>query len=421
VNAYIAPDEILTRPASSNLETASVSQPACTAIQISLFLLLESWGIRPEAVVGHSSGEIAAAFALGALGFEDCMKIAYQRGVASMLLKESHPKLHGAMLALGASEAEAEILLKEVKSKTAVIACINSPSSVTLSGDDTAITEAESIVTQRGLFNRRLRVDVAYHSHHMQLVASSYRSTIDNIVPSATQKAKMFSSLTGKQVDPLTLDASYWTGNLTSQVKFNQALQALHESLTGVESSERESIVLVEIGPHAALEGPAKQTLKFLGGKASSTEYFSALFRKQDSVTRTQQLASSLFMRGCDVNFDAINSVAGGYTRKTVLTDLPPYAWKHAEKYWYESRISKNHREKIYRRHDLLGSLTNNYNSLEPTWRNILDIEQVPWLRDHRVQANSVFPLAGYLVMAIEAAHQRAELRNFNFADSKNA
>lgn len=391
-------------------------------MQISLVLLLDSWGVRPEAVVGHSSGEIAAAFAVGTLTFEDCMQLAYQRGVASMLVKEASPKLSGAMLALGASEGEAEGLLGDVKTKTVVIACINSPSSVTISGDGTAIAETESLASQRGLFNRRLRVDVAYHSHHMELVSDSYRSSINHLVPSATTRGRMFSSLTGEEVDPLTLDASYWTSNLTSPVRFNQALQALHNSLTKEESSERQPNLLIEIGPHSALEGPIKQTLKFMGLKASSTEYFPSLVRKSDAVTQMQRLASNLFMRGTEVSFDAVNCTMVKQSQNIVLTDLPPYPWKHSEKYWYESRVSRNYRSKSYRRHDILGSLTNDSNDLAPTWRNILDIEQVPWLRDHKVQANSVFPLAGYLVMAIEAAHQRAERRNFSkFRQSTDA
>lgn len=412
--------ELSTEPSRSRLGEAAISQPACSAIQVALTLLLKSWGIEPQAVVGHSSGEIAAAFAAGAVSLEDAMLLAYQRGVASMNLGTEHPELHGSMLAVGASQKEAQTLVQEVEDDLdddfeAVVACVNSPSSVTISGDSAAITEVAARAADKGLFNRALKVDMAYHSRHMEVVAEGYHSTIASLQLKLESKVRFFSALAGHEVGTDMLDAAYWTNNLTAPVQFEQALEALQKAMAVEESAEPQKTVLIEIGPHSALEGPVKQTLKGLGSQAASTEYVASLIRNKDAVVQLQKTASSIFMYGHHIELDAVNHASKGGMKPRVLTDLPSYAWKHTEKYWYESRVSRNHRLRQFPRHDLLGSLTTDYNDLEPTWRNVLDIEQTPWLRDHRVQSSSVFPLAGYLVMAIEAAHQKAILKNFDF------
>ena len=419
-------EELSTEPSKSRLGEAVISQPACSAIQVALTLLLKSWGVEPQAVVGHSSGEIAAAFAAGAVSLEDAMLLAYQRGVASMNLGTEHPELHGSMLAVGASQKEAQTLVQEVEDDLddeveAVVACVNSPSSVTISGDSAAITEIAARAADKGLFNRALKVDMAYHSRHMEMVAEKYHATIAHLQLESQSKVRFFSALAGHEVSSSMLDTAYWTNNLTAPVQFEQALEALQKAMAVEESAEPQKTVLIEIGPHSALEGPVKQTLKGLGSQAASTEYVATLIRNKDAVLQLQQTASSIFMHGHRIELEAVNQVSKGAMKPKVLTDLPSYAWKHTEKYWYESRVSRNHRLRQFRRHDLLGSLTTDYNDLEPTWRNVLDIEQTPWLRDHRVQSNSVFPLAGYLVMAIEAAHQKAILKDFEFSKYPNA
>jgi acyl transferase domain-containing protein len=152
---------------STQVNAAHISQPACTAVQLALVELFRSWKIAPTAVVGHSSGEIAAAYSAGIINFEDAMTIAYHRGRLIPILKERYPALDGCMMAVGAGATEILPMLERVPSSLgeARIACVNSPSSVTISGDATAVAEVQKLIeeTHPGTFARRLAVDTAYH------------------------------------------------------------------------------------------------------------------------------------------------------------------------------------------------------------------------------------------------------------------
>ncbi|KAI9737711.1 MAG: hypothetical protein M1818_005715 [Claussenomyces sp. TS43310] len=409
-------DELSKDAESSIIEQAYVSQSSCTAIQIALVRLLSAWGIHPAAVVGHSSGEIAAAFAAGILSLEACMTIAYHRGLATMNLKSRFPELRGSMLAVGAGADEVQPLLQGIEGGRVVIACVNSPSSITASGDEEAITELQRRVEEKRLFNRKLRVDMAYHSHHMELVADDYLASLENIQPRKSSGPAYFSSVTGLEVDGSDLQPSYWVTNLTSPVQFTQALHNMCLSLNEVVSSQHQTSILVELGPHAALEGPIKQTLKASGATLSRVEYAPTLIRNKDAVDTMQELGAILCTRGLQLNYSAINFPRSRDKVTGLLTDLPRYPWQHTTRYWHESRISNNHRfSRQWPRNDILGALADDSNDLEPRWRNIIRLEDMPWLRDHQIQSNIVFPMAGYVTMAMEAAFQRAMTRNIKF------
>ncbi|KAK6067118.1 polyketide synthase [Seiridium cupressi] len=409
-------DELSKDAESSFVSQAYISQPACTAIQIALVRLLSSWGIRAAGVVGHSSGEIAGAFAAGILSLKDCMKIAYYRGLASVDFKAKHPNLHGSMMAIGAGPDDVQPLLKGLKTGRVVIACINSPSSITASGDEEAITELQSLVEEKGYFNRKLRIDMAYHSHHMELVADDYLAALKDIQPRNASEARYFSSVTGLEISASDLGASYWVKNLVSPVQFAQSLRNMCLAFGKSTPSRQENIVLVEVGPHAALEGPVKQTLKAGGTTMSSAEYAPTLVRNKDAIETMQQLGASLCTRGHHVNFEAINFPRSRDKTMGLLTDLPRYPWQHTTRYWHQSRIGDNRRFiRQFPRNDILGALADDSNDLEPRWRNVIRLEDMPWLRDHQIQSNIVFPMAGYVTMAMEAAFQRANSRNLKF------
>ncbi|KAK3315828.1 putative polyketide synthase [Apodospora peruviana] len=396
-----------------------ISQPACTAIQIALVRLLSSWGIHPAAVVGHSSGEIAAAFAAGVLSLKACMKIAYHRGLAAVEFKKKYADLTGSMMAVGASPEDVEPLLKTLKSGRAVVACINSPSSITISGDEAAITELQPLVEEKGFFNRKLRVGMAYHSHHMELMADDYLASMKDIQPrKSSGSVRFFSSVTGLELDTPELGASYWVKNLVSPVQFTQALRsmclALNEAIKI--SSQQSNSILVEIGPHGALEGPVKQTLKAAGAALSSVEYAPTLIRNKNAVEAMHQLGATLCTRGQRLDFETVNFPRSRDKTMGLLTDLPRYPWQHTTRYWHQSRIGDNHRFiRQFPRNDILGALADDSNDLEPRWRNVIRLEDMPWLRDHQIQSNIVFPMAGYVTMAMEAAFQRATQRNVKF------
>ncbi|KAJ5577871.1 type I iterative polyketide synthase [Penicillium hispanicum] len=385
----------------SEINSPHISQPACTALQIALTDLLGSWGIRPSSVVGHSSGEIGAAYAVGVYSLEAAMTLAYRRGQMTQLLKGSFPLLQGTMIAVGAGSEAVRPMLKTLGSY-ATIACVNSPSSVTVSGDASAIDELEAVLQSKQLFNRKLKIDVAYHSDHMKNVAKAYLSAIESIKPSSSATATFFSSVTGDVAEPSELGASYWVQNLISPVLFANAISRM------CADEETRPNLLVELGPHSALKGPILDTLRDVGSVASKIAYTPTVVRNVDTAQSMLNAAGAVFVRGGSLNITEVNFPSSGGRTRSFLTDLPRYPWQRGTKYWHESRIAQKHCARDGVRNDLLGAQAIYSNDLEPTWRNIVRLDDIPWLRDHKMQGMNVYPIAGYLSMAIEAARRRA-------------
>ncbi|TVY13419.1 Reducing polyketide synthase PKS2 [Lachnellula arida] len=395
----------------SAVNEAHVSQPACTAIQIALTDLLRSWGVSPTAVAGHSSGEIAAAYAAGILPLDSCMAISYQRGMSIVSLKKKFPDLKGMMMAVGGSKEDVYPLISQLKAKEVRIACFNSPSSLTLSGDESAIDELQTMIEQKQMFNRKLQVDVAYHSHHMKLIAEEYQESLRTLVPPKTTNVKFFSALLGHLVDGSKLQSSYWVDNLTQSVRFSEALTEMCAPADGHKTGVN---MLVELGPHSALAGPVKQILKTCGPNAMKIPYVSALVRNKDAVETAVNMAGTLFVKGAKLDLGAVNFPR---PRKppTLLVDIPRYPWNHQTKYWHESRMTQKHRNRSTPRNDILGSLAVYSNDLEPTWRNTIRIDDLPWLRHHKIQGLTLFPMSGFVAIAVEAASQRAASSGTDF------
>nr|AEJ54468.1 reducing polyketide synthase [Dolichousnea longissima]AEJ54469.1 reducing polyketide synthase [Dolichousnea longissima] len=405
--SYNLRDEILKDADLSRLGQASVSQPACTAIQIALVLMLRSWGVRPATVTGHSSGEIAAAFAADALSLQSCMAIAFHRGEAAARLQKEHPEIKGGMLALGVSEGVATSLINDLGlAGSVVVACINSPSSITVSGDVNGIDRLQSEAAHRALFSRRLHVDVAYHSHHLKWISDSYRSALKGIRPAQSAGVQFVSSLTGVPISTLVLGPTYWVSNLVSQVKFLPAIEEVH--------SRSKVDILVEIGPHSALAGPVQEILDMELRSPQKTEYLPTLKRNANALQSALQLASALLVKGCAIDLSAVNHIRG--KKPAVLVDLPTYPWNHEHSYWHETRLSYNHRHRKFGRSDILGVEAVDSNDIEPRWRNLIELDNLPWLRDHKVQSDVVCPMTFFLTMAMEAVHQRAVTKGILFS-----
>ncbi|KAF2119203.1 putative polyketide synthase [Lophiotrema nucula] len=392
----------------TRVNQAHISQPSCTAIQLALIELLRSWDVVPTAVIGHSSGEIAAAYAARILSVDSAMQIAYHRGRLVPVLKERYPDLQGTMMAIGCGKEEVDPLIQQLSQREARIACYNSPQSLTISGDSPAIVELGEMLEDKQIFNRRLIIETAYHSHHMELVAEDYLDSIQHLPTPEKSDVRFFSSLTGKLASHSELNPSYWVSNLTSPVRFAQALTHMvaptGDFSTGVD-------MIVEIGPHSALQGPIKQTLKTVGGAAEKIPYATTLARKKDAVDTMLDLASTLFCKGSQLNFANIN-FAKSLKIPSLLVDLPRYPWNHSNTYWHESRIAKLHKNRENPRHDILGTLANYSNDLEPTWRNIVRLDDLPWLRHHKIQGLTIFPISGFVGMVIEAAAQQAKSKD---------
>ncbi|KAL9091407.1 MAG: hypothetical protein Q9165_004793 [Trypethelium subeluteriae] len=385
--------------------TAELSQTLTTCVQIALVDMLAAWNIRPGVVNGHSSGEIAAAYAAGALSKQDCIKLAYFRGLAAAELCNGVSKYQGGMLALGVGYIHAQNVIARVRDGEIKVACMNSPGSVTLSGDMHAIQSAKRLADDLGIFARLLKVDVAYHSHHMKAVEQAYTHGIGTIRPNHNADISFASSLRGRVVAPSELSERYWVENLLEPVNFTKGIEQL-SSKPYPDRPDWRPDVIIEIGPHPALRQPALQTIKS-ADMGEDLSYLATLKRDESGVESVLSLASQLFVKGLPISLGAINDTAGHGALPQVLHDLPTYSWMHNAEYSANSRLAENKLFQKHPQHDLLGQLTSESTPLHMTWRNVLNVSSmVPWLADHRLQGDIVFPGACYVSMAIEAKHR---------------
>ncbi|TLD16759.1 uncharacterized protein PgNI_02150 [Pyricularia grisea] len=422
---------LLEPPESSSINLASRSQPVCTAVQLALVRLLRDWGIAPEFVVGHSSGEIAAAYAAGRLTARQAIAVAYYRGYAV-----ERNTMIGAMMAAGLSQDEADEDISALGLTGKIrVACVNSPESVTISGDTDGIETYKAVLDGRGVFARLLKTDGrAYHSHHMAAIGGLYedlvvealataavQNDLDDTPPKNSSPAQWISSVTGEVVgdEMPTAEPSYWRANLESPVLFAQVIEKL--------LSPGKPVHLIEVGPHSALEMPIKQTRTKVGIDPAKTPYNSALLRGKNSTTTMLTLAGELFLHGHSVAFGAVNdsnyhpssrylSTKPGMLLSTgrqpqVLTDLPKHVWDYDGGAGFnEPRSSVEWRNRTHARHDLLGSRVLGGDGITRQWRNVLRAADVAWLVGHKLDTTTVLPAAGYLAMAIEAVCQTAGL-----------
>ncbi|TPX07104.1 uncharacterized protein E0L32_010999 [Thyridium curvatum] len=394
-------EELMRDAKSTRVSEVELSQPISVALQLCLVELLTSWDVRPAAVTSHSSGEIAAAYAVGALSFREALGVVYHRG----RLGAKHRKLStvpGGMLAVGLGPNKAREYLLNDK---VVVACINSPDSVTLSGDLQPVEEVLARLEADGVFARKLKVPLAYHSHHMQSMAPEYAEVLRSIASARPgwTGALFTSPVTGKFVmSPQILPPEHWVENLTNPVLFSQAFREMcfgqNPATSNVAPDEptRNVDAVVEIGAHGTLAGPINQILKAEG---AALPYATCLRRSENAVETMQELACNLIEWGYPVKLKDVNS-PNNEVRKLV-DDLPTYAWNHKTRYWLEPRISREIRNPRFPPHELVGSPLAGGNGAMPTWRN-LQLGDVAWLKDHRVNSAVVVGAATFVSMAVE-------------------
>ncbi|PVH82728.1 polyketide synthase [Cadophora sp. DSE1049] len=395
--------ELLKNEKESIINLPKISQPLCTALQVALVDLLDHWDVRSYSLAGHSSGEIAAAYALGAISRSDAWKLAYHRGRLTSDIAALSPGLRGRMMAVALSKEAAESFLLEVNNGVAIVACINSPENVTISGDESAILDLEERLQGEGVFARRLKVETAYHSSHMRVIENQYLQAISDVrtQESATGRT-MFSSVTGTLVKSEQLGPAYWARNLVSPVRFSEAVQSL------LRSKGTKADVLLEIGPSGVLQGPLKQILDGEGKPKSRPSYISMLFRGKDAVVTSMEMAGTLFALGHPIDLGKVNTryMSNDPLNPQVLSDLPTYPWNHTKTYWHESHIGAAHRFRKFGRQDLIGSPSADSTPFEPRWRGFIRVSENPWVLDHQVQNTIIYPAAGMMSMVLEAAQQ---------------
>lgn len=399
--AWSLVDELVRQEDATRINIAALSQPLCTAVQIALVDLLSSLGVSFHAVVGHSSGEIAAAYAAGVLSARDAMLISYYRGLSAHLASGKNGE-KGMMMAVGMTRAEASALCARDDIKGRIwVAASNAPSSVTLSGDADAVKALQAELAAEKKFARLLVVDTAYHSAHMEKPAAQYMADLAGcgIEPRQRSSTVWVSSVYADGTEPSIkeLKGSYWRDNMVKAVSFHEAVGLALASQGPFDSA-------VEVGPHPALKGPVQQTVKAATGGALS--YSGLLDRKKDD-----RHAFAEFL-GFTWNYFGTNAIdwrplALNSTQPNLLSsriELPSYPWDHSQMYFRESRIAHQYQYREQGPHELLGVRTRDDTEFELRWRNILKLETVPWIQHHKFQGQALLPASAYCVLALDAA-----------------
>ena len=400
--------ELLADDTSSRIQEAAISQPLCTAVQILLVNLLRLGGVEFDAVVGHSSGEIAAAYAAGHITSRDAICIAYYRGLHLGVAASPHGGgIKGAMLAVGSSiEDMTDLCADEEFSGRITIAAHNSSSSVTISGDDDAIAELQVILDDEKKFNRRLKVDRAYHSRHMLPCFAPYVASLRScaITPLKPQgKCVWFSSVYGRlSSSDMHLADEYWAENMIKPVLFADAV-TLAANMFSFD-------LALEVGSHPALKGPVSQTIQDATEKDVS--YYGILERGTSALEASSTCLGFLWshLDRSQVNLGSYErALTSGKHQFSVIKGLPTYQWSHKISYWQESRASRKMRLREQNVHSLLGNVSADSAPHHMCWKNLLRESEMEWLAGHKVQSQTVFPAAGYISSAMEAARFLAD------------
>ncbi|KAL4759444.1 uncharacterized protein BDW70DRAFT_161729 [Aspergillus foveolatus] len=420
--AWSLVDELVKGAGESRIGEAALSQPLCTALQIGLVDMLQSAGIKLDAVVGHSSGEIAAVYAAGIIDADAAIKIAYYRGYYAKLATGARGQA-GRMMATAMSFDEAEEFCAQSQWRSRLAAAAsNSPQSVTLSGDIDAIEEAMQLFESEKKFARILRTDTAYHSHHMQPCAEPYLKSLQacQIKVSPPRKDCVWiSSVRGDaqllEGDLSTLANQYWVDNMCNPVLFSQAVE------TSIWNGGPFDVAL-ELGPHPALKGPVEQTIKAVYGPLPA---YAGLMRRGDNEIEAFSGGVGFVWSRLGPDYVDLSGYRKGFKgadrlRPQVLKDLPAYCWDHSKLYWKESRISRQYRLRQDTPHELLGRRVPDDSDDSRRWRNVLRLSELPWIRGHVFQGQVLFPGAGYVAMALEAARELTDGRPTTLFEIEN-
>ena len=298
-------DELTVSGENSRLAETEVAQPAIFGIQVSLATLWKSWGVEPEAVVGHSVGEIAAAHVAGILSLEDAVCIVYHR---SRLMQRTAGK--GKMAAIGLSREQTDELLKTYDRLS--IGALNSPQSTVLSGDAEALEEIVASLTAKGIFARMLSVNYAFHSHIMDELTDELTDALKGITPQPAILS-IYSTVRGTRAEEGDYGPKYWARNIRQPVLFGQAIKAL---------SDNGFNTFVEIGPHPVLLESINQCLTSGAGQL----VLPTLRRNQSERGVILRSLGALFTSGYPVRWEQL--YPHGH-----LVDLPAYPWQN-KSYW---------------------------------------------------------------------------------------
>jgi hybrid polyketide synthase / nonribosomal peptide synthetase FtdB len=361
----------------SRLDQPQFAQPANFAIQIGLTELWRSWGVVPDAIVGHSVGEVSAVYVAGVLSLEEAVWLSIERG---RIQQKAVNK--GTMLAISLSKDEAMKVINDLNYGEVSIAAINSPKSVTLSGDSAVLERIQATLQAQDILARFLKVNVAYHSHQMDPFEDELTESLKAIKPKSAS-IPIFSTVSGRQMMGLEFNANYWWQNVRKPVDFQQAMFSLMGE--GYD-------LFIEIGPHPALAPSIAECLSYCGMEG---KILSSLQRKKDEFLVMSETLGILYTLGYPLEWDRI------YSEKCQHIKLPTYPWQR-ERYWAETKESAQKRLGK-REHPLLGR---RLDTPQPSWENEINLNFYQYLRDHRPQGTEVFPATGYVEMGLACAQK---------------
>ncbi len=371
-------DELLKNESDSRISQPEVAQPANFAIQVGLTDLWASWGVQPDAIVGHSVGEVAAAYVAGALSFEEAVAVSYHRSRLQQSLKGQ-----GSMLMAAIDRGAAREEVAKAKGRIA-LAAVNSTTSVVLSGDSTVLGTISESLNNADVFNRFLDVNVAYHSDQMDPLADELMDVLGALCPRAPDR-RLYSTVLGTEVCEPLHDARYWWRNLRETVAFAAAIRQLLRD--GYSS-------FLEIGAHPVL-GHDIQSGAVTEGVDSHT--FFSLNRDRDDRQCLLETMGKMYCAGVCIAWCRFCGDHGRYVK------LPSYPFQR-KSYFLESEASRTDRLQGDV-HPLLG---HRLHTAVDAWEVELNTANHGFLSDHKIADSVVFPAAAYVEMALALAHQIA-------------
>lgn len=294
--------------AAARLEQTEIAQPAIFALQVALAELWRAYGVEPAAIVGHSLGEIAAAWCSGALSLEDAASVAVHRGRLMQRVTGQ-----GRMVSVDLAEDEIRAALEDWTGLN--VAVVNGPRSTVLSGDTERVEQAVAALAARGASTRYLPVPYAFHSHHLDVLLPELSEALNHLTPAAP-RTPVISTVTGDAAGPGAFDVRYWQRNVRETVRFAGGIERL---VTGRHD------VFLEIGPHPVLRQSILEIAKHAGRDVHLAH---SLHRARDARATMLSALGSLHASGVEVDWRAV------YPRGRVVR-LPRYAWQR-ERYWLE-------------------------------------------------------------------------------------
>ncbi|MFD5405597.1 SDR family NAD(P)-dependent oxidoreductase [Streptomyces griseorubiginosus] len=361
------------------------TQSALFAVQVALFRLVESWGVRPDFVAGHSIGELAAAHVAGVYSLADGARLVAARGRLMQALPEG-----GAMVAVQAAEDEVLPLLPA--DGRAGIAAVNGPEAVVVSGDEDAVLAVADALAARGRKTKRLRVSHAFHSARMEPMLEEFRAvaaTIDFRAP----RIPVVSTLTGTGVGLDQLGgADYWARHVRESVRFADAVKDMRRRGAGH---------FLEIGPDAVLTAMARETVDALDEGTGSAAFLPGLRRQRPEPATLLAAVAGLYVRGAAVELTAV--VEGGRR-----VDLPTYAFQR-ERYWAEMSAGTSDVTALGLAdagHPLLGAVVELPDGAGVLATGRLSVSAHAWLADHAKSGTVLVPGTGLVELAVRAGER---------------